>query len=192
MKRVLVVASDKAEIKGLGNDFLTLVSGVGPIMAAARTSGEIIKTKADVVISVGTCGSLGRIKKGEVVSFSKVVTPDQDLSSMHLSLGATIDWNRSTIKELTTADRLSGLTLLSSGTFTSSYRDVFSSFSPDCVDMEAYGVGVAALSLGIPFYAIKLVSDIVGDHSTVGDISFSMREGRESLFEALRELRNSL
>lgn len=192
MKRILVVASDKAEIKGLGNDFLTLVSGVGPIMAAARTSGEIIKTKADVVISVGTCGSLGRIKKGEVVSFSKVVTPDQDLSSMHLSLGATIDWNRSTIKELTTADRLSGLTLLSSGTFTSSYRDVFSSFSPDCVDMEAYGVGVAALSLGIPFYAIKLVSDIVGDHSTVGDISFSMREGRESLFEALRELRNSL
>ena len=192
MKRILVVASDKAEIKGLGNDFLTLVSGVGPIMAAARTSGEIIKTKADVVISVGTCGSLGRIKKGEVVSFSKVVTPDQDLSSMHLSLGATIDWNRSTIKELTTADRLSGLTLLSSGTFTSSYRDVFSSFSPDCVDMEAYGVGVAALSLGIPFYAIKLVSDIVGDHSTVGDISFSMREGIESLFEALRELRNSL
>ena len=192
MKRILVVASDKAEIKGLGNDFLTLVSGVGPIMAAARTLGEIIKTKADVVISVGTCGSLGRIKKGEVVSFSKVVTPDQDLSSMHLSLGATIDWNRSTIKELTTADRLSGLTLLSSGTFTSSYRDVFSSFSPDCVDMEAYGVGVAALSLGIPFYAIKLVSDIVGDHSTVGDISFSMREGRESLFEALRELRNSL
>lgn len=192
MKRILVVASDKAEIKGLGNDFLTLVSGVGPIMAAARTSGEIIKTKADVVISVGTCGSLGRIKKGEVVSFSKVVTPDQDLSSMHLSLGATIDWNRSTIKELTTADRLSGLTLLSSGTFTSSYRDVFSYFSPDCVDMEAYGVGVAALSLGIPFYAIKLVSDIVGDHSTVGDISFSMREGRESLFEALRELRNSL
>ena len=192
MKRILVVASDKAEIKGLGSDFLTLVSGVGPIMAAARTSGEIIKTKADVVISVGTCGSLGRIKKGEVVSFSKVVTPDQDLSSMHLSLGATIDWNRSTIKELTTADRLSGLTLLSSGTFTSSYRDVFSSFSPDCVDMEAYGVGVAALSLGIPFYAIKLVSDIVGDHSTVGDISFSMREGRESLFEALRELRNSL
>ena len=192
MKRILVVASDKAEIKGLGNDFLTLVSGVGPIMAAARTSGEIIRTKADVVISVGTCGSLGRIKKGEVVSFSKVVTPDQDLSSMHLSLGATIDWNRSTIKELTTADRLSGLTLLSSGTFTSSYRDVFSSFSPDCVDMEAYGVGVAALSLGIPFYAIKLVSDIVGDHSTVGDISFSMREGRESLFEALRELRNSL
>lgn len=192
MKRILVVASDKAEIKGLGNDFLTLVSGVGPIMAAARTSGEIIKTKADVVISVGTCGSLGRIKKGEVVSFSKVVTPDQDLSSMHLSLGATIDWNRSTIKELTTADRLSGLTLLSSGTFTSSYRDVFSSFSPDCVDMEAYGVGVAALSLGIPFYAIKLASDIVGDHSTVGDISFSMREGRESLFEALRELRNSL
>ena len=192
MKRILVVASDKAEIKGLGNDFLTLVSGVGPIMAAARTSGEIIKTKADVVISVGTCGSLGRIKKGEVVSFSKVVTPDQDLSSMHLSLGATIDWNRSTIKELTTADRLSGLTLLSSGTFTSSYRDVFSSFSPDCVDMEAYGVGVAALSLGIPFYAIKLVSDIVGDHSTVGDISFSMREARESLSEALRGLRNSL
>ena len=189
MKKILVVASDKAEIKGLGGDFLTLVSGVGPIFAAARASGEIVKTGAEVVVSVGTCGS---IKRGEVVSFSTVVTPDQDLSAMHLSLGATIDWNRSTIKELRTADRKSGLTLLSSGTFTSSYRDVFSSFSPDCVDMEAYGVGVAALSFGIPFYAIKLVSDIVGDHSTVGDISFSMREGREHLFEALRALGDSL
>ena len=190
MKKILVVASDKAEIKGLGGDFLTLVSGVGPIFAAARASGEIVKTGAEVVVSVGTCGSMGRIKRGEVVSFSTVVTPDQDLSAMHLSLGATIDWNRSTIKELRTADRKSGLTLLSSGTFTSSYRDVFSSFSPDCVDMEAYGVGVAAF--GIPFYAIKLVSDIVGDHSTVGDISFSMREGREHLFEALRALGDSL
>ena len=192
MKKILVVASDKAEIKGLGGDFLTLVSGVGPIFAAARASGEIVKTGAEVVVSVGTCGSMGRIKRGEVVSFSTVVTPDQDLSAMHLSLGATIDWNRSTIKELRTADRKSGLTLLSSGTFTSSYRDVFSSFSPDCVDMEAYGVGVAALSFGIPFFAIKLVSDIVDDHSEVGDISFSMREGREHLFEALRALGDSL
>ena len=79
MKKILVVASDKAEIKGLGGDFLTLVSGVGPIFAAARASGEIARTGAEVVVSVGTCGSMGRIKRGEVVSFSTVVTPDQDL-----------------------------------------------------------------------------------------------------------------
>lgn len=192
MKKILVVASDKAELKGLNGDFLTLVSGVGPILASAMTAGAIVMTGAEVVVSIGSCGSLGRIKRGEVVSFSTVVTPDQDLSSMHLSLGSTIDWNRSTIKELRTADRKSGLTLLSSGTFTSSYRDVFSSFSPDCVDMEAYGVGIAALSQGIPFYAIKLVTDIVGDHSTVGDISFSMREGRARLFQVLQELGDSL
>ena len=185
MKKILVVASDKAELKGLKGDFLTLVSGVGPILASAMTAGAIVMTGAEVVVSIGSCGSLGRIKRGEVVSFSNVVTPDQDLSSMHLSLG-------STIRELRTADRKSGLTLLSSGTFTSSYRDVFSSFSPDCVDMEAYGVGMAALSQGIPFYAIKLVTDIVGDHSTVGDISFSMREGRARLFQVLQELGDSL
>ena len=33
MKKILVVASDKAELKGLKGDFLTLVSGVGPILA---------------------------------------------------------------------------------------------------------------------------------------------------------------
>ena len=131
MKKILVVASDKAELKGLNGDFLTLVSGVGPILASAKTAGAIVMTGAEVVVSIGSCGSLGRIKRGEVVSFSNVVTPDQDLSSMHLSLGSTIDWNHSTIRELRTADRKSGLTLLSSGTFTSSYRDVFSSFSPD-------------------------------------------------------------
>ena len=58
--------------------------------------------------------------------------------------------------------------------------------------MEAYGVGEAALSLGTPFYAIKLVSAIVGAHSTVGDTHYSMREGREHLLEALRALGDSL
>ena len=48
------------------------------------------------------------------------------------------------------------------------------------------------LPQGIPFYAIKLVTDIVGDHSTVGDISFSMREGRARLFQVLQELGDSL
>ena len=188
MKKILVVASDKAEIKGIGESFSTLVCGVGPIFASAFTSKAISEIKPDVVFSIGTCGSLGLVGKGEVVSFSTVVTSDQNLSAMHLSLGATIDNNRSTFKEIRTADRKSGLTLLSSGTFTSSYRDEFKSFSPHCVDMEAYGVGVAAHIYSLPFFALKLVSDIVGDHSNVGDISFSLREGRKRLLETLEEI----
>ena len=192
MKKILVVASDKAEIKGMDEYFSTLICGVGPIFASAVTSKAIGEVKPDVVFSIGSCGSLGLVKKGEVVSFSRVVTPDQDLSSMHLPLGATLAPDRSSVKEIETADRKSGLVLLSSGTFSSSVRDCFRYFSPHCVDMEAYGVGIAASIHSIPFYAVKLVTDIVGDHSSVGDISFSLREGRKRLLEALIEISRHL
>ena len=38
MKRVLLVASDKSELKGSDDSFFKCISGVGPIMAAAASS----------------------------------------------------------------------------------------------------------------------------------------------------------
>ena len=58
--------------------------------------------------------------------------------------------------------------------------------------MEAYGVGIAAKRAGLPFFAVKLVSDIIGDNSSLGDVSFSLREGRARLVEAVEALASSL
>ncbi|MBQ0072390.1 MAG: hypothetical protein KBS81_11155 [Spirochaetales bacterium] len=192
MKRILVVASDKNELKGLPDSFDKAVVGVGPIMAAAGTMYAALQYEPEVIISIGSCGSLGRVKKGEVVSFSSVVCPDQNLTAMRLALGTTIDQRRSTVGALSTGDRTSPYVLSSSAAFTKEVTENLLALHADCTDMEAYGVGIAARMLEVPFYAVKLVTDIIGDSSSVGDISFSLREGRGRLVEKLISLQEVL
>lgn len=188
MKKILLVASDKAELKGLDGEWDKCICGVGPIQSAAMTVRYAMEYKSDIIVSVGSAGSLGRLKTGDVVSFSSVVTPDQDLSHMHVRLGSTIGPDRATFNTLYTLDRTSGYVLYSSGRFSSEILPSHTFFKADAADMEAYGVGMAAKCLGLGFYCVKLITDIVGDKSTVGDVSFSYREGRARLGEVLSSI----
>ncbi len=191
MSRVLLVASDKAELRGLEGDWDTCVCGVGPILSALHATMNIIRYESDIVVSVGSAGSLGRLKKGDCVSFGSVVTPDQDLTEMHIALGATIGPDRATMKELYTADRSSQYVLYSSGRYSSKVLPSHTLLKADAVDMEAYGVALAAKYLSVRFYCVKLITDIVGDKSSVGDISFSYRDGRARLSEFLHSIISS-
>lgn len=188
MSRILLVASDKAELKGLDGDWESCVCGVGPIQSAAMTAVYASRFKSEIVVSVGSAGSLGHLKKGDVVSFSSVVTPDQDLSAMHIRLGSTIGPDRATFNTLYTLDRTSGYTLYSSGRFSSEILPSHTLLKADAADMEAYGVAMAAKCMGLGFYCVKLITDIVGDESSVGDVSFSYRAGRERLGEVLSSI----
>ncbi len=191
MKKVLVVASDPAELKGLDESWKKCVSGVGPVMAAVQSVIAIEKYRPDVVVSTGSAGSLGRFRRGEVVSFSSVVTPDQDLTSFHVALGSTIGPDRATLGELFTLDRSGGYVLYSSGKFSSEVLPSHRTLKADAADMEAYGVALAARYMGVGFYCVKLITDVVGDKSTVGDVLFSYREGRERVSSFLSALLSS-
>lgn len=188
MSTVLLVASDINELRGLDGPWEKCVSGVGPVLAAVHTVMAAVKYKPDIIVSVGSAGSLGRFKKGEIVSFSSVVTPDQDLSAMHVALGTTIGPDRATVKEIFTLDRMSPYTLYTSGKFSSEVLPSHTLLRADAADMEAYGVGAAAAALGAGFYCVKLITDIVGDDSKVGDVAFSYREGRARLSSFLSSM----
>src|SRR2546429_612026 len=61
--RILVVAATDAEIAGIagaarGVEFL--ITGVGMVATAARTSRALARTRYDVALNVGVCGSLHR------------------------------------------------------------------------------------------------------------------------------------
>lgn len=188
MKKVLLVSSDKNELKGFPSEMERCICGVGPIQSAAYTSIYASKSRPDVIFSIGSAGSLGGLERGSVVSFSSVVTPDQNLESMHISLGKTIGSDRATFSTLYTFDTKSPYTLLTSGTFNKEKREYHTLLHSDAADMEAYGVGMAAKILGIRFYAVKLITDTLGDKSSVGDILFSYREGRERVIEKVLSL----
>ncbi len=186
--KVLIVASDRNELKFLPDKWDKCVCGVGNILSAAVSVKYAMETGADILVSVGSAGTLGRLEKGDVVSFGTVVTPDQDLTAMHVALGSTIGSDRATFRELHSLDASSPYTLYSSGRFS---REILSSHTllrADAADMEAYGVAVAARILGRGFYAVKLLTDSVGDSSRVQDILFSYREGRERLASFLSSL----
>lgn len=188
MSRILIIASDPNELKGLDGPWDKAVCGVGPINAAAYTAISALKYKSEIVVSVGSCGSLGRLVRGDVVSFSSVVTPDQDMSALHLSLGTTIGPDRATFKELYTLDKTSPYILYSSGTFSSTVLSSHTLLKADCADMEAYGVAAACRALKVGFYAVKLVTDIVGEKVKIGDVGALYREGRARLGEVLSSM----
>lgn len=184
--RVLLAASDKAELKGFSDDYIKVVTGVGPILSASITMREAILNKADIIVSIGSAGAISdKLIIGEAYSFSSVITPDLDLTKFHLALGSTLDKNRATISEMRCSDRESGLVLLTSGTFASKANDALKA---DAADMEAYGAAISAYNLSIPFYAVKLITDRVGDSSDIGKVAFNLREGRAKLIALVDSL----
>ena len=173
--KVLLVASDKAELKPFGDECIKIVSGVGPILAAAAAAYAIAEYKPDVVFSVGSAGSMGKLKIGDVASFAKVITPDSDLSAFHLSPGSTLLPSRASLSAIA-LDGSSSLVLSSSGRFASERSSL-----SDAADMEAYGVALSAYLRKIPCYAVKLITDIVGEKITLGDYGYNLRTMREAM-----------
>ncbi len=152
---VLIVASDKAELKAFGDEFIKVVSGVGPVLSASFTSSAIERFHPSAVVSVGSAGSFGRLMIGDVVSFGSVIYRDADLTHYGLKPGETLTGNQK---------RLSAIQLDSSSAYVLSTSASFASAAGegDAADMEAYGVAAAAYMHGIPCFAVKAITDIVG------------------------------
>lgn len=190
--KVLIAASDKAELKGFG-DYDKVVTGVGPIMAAAAVSKAIAETKADAVLSVGSAGAVpGRLQIGDIASFSSVVSLDQDLTFYHLAFGSTLDSSRATVGALRLSCSDSGLVLASSSSFVSGMSDELALLNASACDMECYGVALAARLYSIPCLALKAITDIVGQPVTLGEYGFSLRSLRSLLAEKAEEMIRSL
>ncbi len=187
MRRVLLLASDKGELKGFGDEYLKAITGVGPVMAAATAAMYIERYKPDLVVNVGSAGAvLESLNVGDAYSFSTIVTPDQNLSAFHVKLGSTLDDKRTTVGALSSLDSESGLVLGSSGTFYKTIQGWHKDMSVDSADMEGYGVAVACVKAGVPFLCIKLITDKLGDGSSVGKINFNLRAGRENLIDLVK------
>ncbi len=174
------------ELKCFKSDrYLKVATGVGLTLSAIESTRAIIEYAPDLVISVGSAGAMNsELKVGSVVSFSRVLNRDQDLTAYRLPLYSTLRKDGSTLKEI----RLSGsddYTLISSSTFfTSAIKEA------DAGDMEAYSVALSASSFSIPVAAFKLITDVVGQRVKIADYKRLLREGRERLEEEVSNFIN--
>ena len=184
--KALILASDKAELKGLGDRFETRVIGTGLVMAAVNATRAIIECNPDIVINIGSCGGGENVEIGDVVMCDRVITLDQDLSLYKLPPGSTIDENRTTVGEVSLFSTEKHL-LLSSSRFASCISDLH----PDVYDMEGYAVALAARKLGRKCAIFKLVTDKVGVKVDLGEYSRNLRTMKMELHRRVEEFLSS-
>lgn len=183
----LILASDKAELKGLRDRYDTRVIGTGLVMAAVNATRAIMECNPDIVVNIGSCGGGENVEIGDVVMCDRVVTLDQDLSLYRLPLGSTIDESRTTVGELKLFSTERHLLLSSSG-----FATAISDLHPDVYDMEGYAVALASQKCGRKCAIFKLVTDKVGIKVNLGEYSKNLRTMKEELHRKVEEFLSSL
>lgn len=186
--KTLIVSSSEGELidfKKMG--YITLACGIGNILSSSLTVKTIIDKNVDVVISVGSAGrrSDSHIRVGDIISFEKVYSYDQNLSSLGFNDGETVNSKRKIIGEIKTSDNKSIYSILSSSSLQNSPKF---SYKFDALDMESYGVGVASMLFSIPFYVVKVITDTIGDGKGREEISALYKEKRSELTLKVKDL----
>lgn len=149
---ILVVAATTDELAGAG-DAATLVCGVGPVEAAARTGAALATERPDAVLHVGIAGS--RAFDGAVLVIgSEAVYCDADDPRW-------IELRTPAAPELVEAARsaLPGARVAPIGT---SAR-VGGSSGCEIEAMEGYAVLRAAALAGVPALEVRAVSNAIGE-----------------------------
>jgi adenosylhomocysteine nucleosidase len=139
----------KVEERGLtffeGEMAIAVAGGIGSAPAAMATMTLIAREQPTCVITVGLAGALRRdLRVGDVLWPRTIV-------------------NSATGKRFTSRWTESQGTLLSGRAIASAERkqQLREEFAADAIDMESAGVASIADSCGLPFYAVKAISDEV-------------------------------
>lgn len=142
-----------------------LITGVGPIEAAAGTAAALAELAAtsglpDAVVSLGSAGSR-RLPLGQVYQVSRVSWRDIDASPLGFARGVTPFADFAAVTDLATPLDLPCATL-------STGADVvvgaaYDAIDAAMVDMETYAVWRACARSGAPLIGVRGVSDGVAD-----------------------------
>ena len=171
--RILIVAADAMEFPGilrhtaevkpaglpvdwsrsarLGNHELVLIAnGAGAHRAAAAVDAALERFPADTIVSTGFCGALAPelaiadIVVGSAVSAGARTFPvlyPEGLALHHMGVVCSIDHVAQTAEEKRRLRAGGG----------------------SVVEMEAGGVAERTAALGVPFYCVKVVTDLAGE-----------------------------
>jgi nucleoside phosphorylase len=154
---ILVVAATPEELRG-ADDAATLVCGVGPVEAAARTAAALALQLPDAVLHVGIAGGRSFDKPSFVVGSEAVYCDADDSRWIELRVPADpglVDAARRAVPEASvepigTSARVGG----SNGS---------GSTGCEVEAMEGYAVLRAAALAGVPAVEVRVLSNAVGE-----------------------------
>jgi adenosylhomocysteine nucleosidase len=139
-----------------------LISGVGPVEAAAATGAALASLAhrdalPDLVFTLGSAGSR-RLDHAEIYQAASVAYRDMDCSPLGFARGLTPFLGEPAVLEI--PHRIPGIlaATLSSGANIVSGAD-YDAVNSDMVDMETWSVLRAARRFGLPMLALRGISD---------------------------------
>lgn len=139
-----------------------LITGVGPVEAAAATGGALAMLRhggllPDLVVTLGSAGSRS-LDHAEVYQVSRVAYRDMDASPLGVPRGVTPFLDEPAVLEL--PHRITGVpeaSLSTGGAIISGAA--YDAIEAEMVDMETFAVLRAARRFGVPLVGLRGISD---------------------------------
>lgn len=167
MKILLVYAipEEKIEINIPNAEVIYVETGMGKVNAAMKTMRAICEYHPDMVINYGSAGTLNH-NIGDIIVCNRFI--DRDLQKVTLNgVVSEIVFGTDAARHVLTEQRLTERAKVLWGTcntgdsFITSGADI----EGDVIDMESYAMADVCREMGIPFIAVKYVTDVVGQNS---------------------------
>ena len=176
-RRLVIGALDWARFAHLGgHDLLLVANGAGALRAASAVDAACEVFHPDAVISTGFCGALDpALAVADVVVATSVVAADgrydalpvSSVSLHHSGVVCSIDRVAQSVEEKRRL-RAGGAMV---------------------VEMEAAGVAARAQARGLPFYCVRVVTDLAGE-TMANDFNAALRA--DGHFDTMVVLRGAL
>jgi adenosylhomocysteine nucleosidase len=157
-----------------GHELLLVANGAGARRAASAVDAAAVVFQPDAVISTGFCGALDpALALADVVVATSIVAADRRYDALPVS---------------TTAPHHSGVVCsIDHVAQTAEEKRCLRAGGAMVVEMEAAGVAARAQARGLPFYCIRVVTDLAGE-TMANDFTAALRaDGHFDTMVILRE-----
>lgn len=181
MKILLVYAipEEKIEVNIPNAEVIYVETGIGKVNAAMHTMRAICEYHPDVVINLGSAGTLNH-KVGDIIVCNSFV--DRDLRNVTIDgVISEIEFDRDAINRIFLSEHLMDhAKLIGTCNTGDSFITQGTDIEGDVIDMESYAVADVCRNMGIPFIAVKYVTDVVGQNSAQ-EWYAKLKDAREGL-----------
>lgn len=176
---VYAIPEEKIEVNIPNAEVIYVETGIGKVNAALHTMRAICEYHPDVVINLGSAGTLNH-KVGDIIVCNRFV--DRDLRKVVLDgVISEIEFDRDAINRVFLSEHLMDhAKLVGTCNTGDSFIIQGNDIEGDVIDMESYAVADVCREMGIPFVAVKYVTDIVGQNSSQ-EWYAKLKDAREGL-----------
>jgi len=151
-------------------------TGIGKVSTAINTFEALLLEKPDLVLNVGTSGTL-KHRVGDIVICSTFI--DRDLEKIaEFGVNYQLDFTEE-VRSKRILNEFTFEKVVSTGdTFQTDEATV--GVQADVFDMEAYAGAQVCKKLGVPYLSVKYVTDVIGQNS-IKHWEEKLQDARESL-----------